>query len=50
MSKSGTIVHLKKENLVSVIRGSDKSEGLHCAIACIEGGISAIEIGISAAE
>ncbi|CQR24008.1 keto-hydroxyglutarate-aldolase/keto-deoxy-phosphogluconate aldolase [Streptococcus varani] len=50
MSKSETIVHLKKENLVSVIRGSDKSEGLHCAIACIEGGISAIEIAYTNSE
>lgn len=44
MTKSDTIIELKKQKIVAVIRGNTKEEGLQASIACIKGGIKAIEI------
>lgn len=50
MSKSEIIMNLKKQGLVSVIRGENKTEGIQAAAACIDGGISAIEIAYTNPE
>lgn len=50
MSKSDIIIQLKKQGLVAVIRGKDMTEGLQSALACIEGGISSIEIAYTNSE
>lgn len=44
MTKSDTIIELKKQKIIAVIRGNTKKEGLQASIACIKGGIKAIEI------
>lgn len=50
MSKSDIIIQLKKQGLVAVIRGKDMTEGLQSALACIDGGISSIEIAYTNSE
>lgn len=50
MNKSEIIIQLKKQGLVAVIRGKNRTEGLQSAIACIEGGISSIEIAYTNLE
>lgn len=50
MSKSEIIMNLKKQGLVAVIRGEDKTEGIRAASACIEGGVLAIEIAYTNPE
>lgn len=44
MSKSNTILELKKQGVVAVIRGNSKEEGMQIAKACIEGDLKAIEV------
>lgn len=44
MSKSDTIMELKKQGVVAVIRGDTKEEGINISKACIEGNLKAIEV------
>lgn len=44
MSKSDTIMKLKKQGVVAVIRGDTKEEGVNISKACIEGDLKAIEV------
>lgn len=44
MTKSDTMIQLKKQGVVAVIRGDTKLEGIEISKACIEGGLTAIEV------
>lgn len=44
MKKSETIMELKKQGVVAVIRGNSLEEGINISKACIEGGLTAIEM------
>ncbi|WP_028044526.1 bifunctional 4-hydroxy-2-oxoglutarate aldolase/2-dehydro-3-deoxy-phosphogluconate aldolase [Candidatus Stoquefichus massiliensis] len=44
MKKSETIMELKKQGVVAVIRGHSLSEGIEISKACIKGGLKAIEM------
>ena len=44
MTKSDIIIELKTQKIVVVVRGKTKEEGLKASIACIKGGIKAIEV------
>ena len=44
MSKSNIIIELKKQGVVSVIRGDSFEEGYKAAIACITGHLNTIEV------
>ena len=44
MTKSNTIIELKKQGVVAVIRGTSYEEGHQTATACIKGNLKAIEI------
>ena len=44
MTKSDIIQALKKQGVVAVIRGDTKEEGYNISKACIEGGLTAIEV------
>ncbi|MTB63536.1 bifunctional 4-hydroxy-2-oxoglutarate aldolase/2-dehydro-3-deoxy-phosphogluconate aldolase [Streptococcus sp. zg-86] len=44
MGKSDTISTLRENKVVVVIRGATKEEGIRAAIACVDGGIKAIEV------
>lgn len=44
MSKSKTIINLKKQGVIVVVRGNTKEQGLAISKACIAGGIKAIEV------
>lgn len=50
MSRSDVIRQLKEQGLVVVVRGEDKTEGLKASIACIEGGITAVEVAFTNPE
>ena len=43
MKKSETIMELKKQGVVAVVRGHSLSEGIEISKACIKGGLKAIE-------
>lgn len=47
MSKSDTILALKKEGVIVVVRGDTKDQGVAISKACIAGGIKAIEVAYS---
>ena len=44
MKKSETIMELKKQGVVAVVRGHSLSEGIEISKACIKGGLKAIEM------
>lgn len=44
MRKSETVMELAAQRVVVVVRGATKEEGLQASIACIKGGIKAIEV------
>ena len=44
MSKSNTILELKNQGIVAVIRGESLKEGIEVSKACIKGGLKAIEV------
>ena len=44
MTKSNTIIELKKQGVVAVIRGTSYEEGYQAAVACIKGNLKAIEV------
>lgn len=44
MGRSSTILELKKQGVVAVIRGESLFEGIEVSKACISGGIKAIEV------
>ena len=44
MKKSETIMELKKQKVVVVVRGNGLEEGINISKACIEGGLKAIEV------
>lgn len=44
MSKSEIIIELKRQGGIVVVRGNTKEEGINIASACIDGGLTAIEI------
>lgn len=44
MTKSDIMQALKKQGVVAVIRGDTKEEGYNISKACIEGGLTAIEV------
>lgn len=44
MKKSETIMELKKQGVVAVIRGNTLEEGINISKACIEGGLTTIEM------
>ena len=44
MGQAEIISKLKERAIVVVIRGESKEEGVKCALACISGGIKAIEV------
>lgn len=44
MSKSQTILELKNQGLVAVVRGESLKEGVETSKACIKGGLKAIEV------
>lgn len=50
MSRSDVIRQLKEQGLIVVVRGEDKTEGLKASIACIEGGITAVEVAFTNPE
>lgn len=47
MHKSEIITQIKENKYVVVIRGNTKKEGVDASIACIEGGIKAVEVAYS---
>lgn len=44
MTKSHTIIELKKQGVVAVIRGNSFEEGYQASLACIKGNLKAIEV------
>lgn len=50
MKKSETIIELKKQGVVAVIRGNTLEEGLRISQACIQGGLKAIEMAYTNAN
>ncbi|MBS4750791.1 bifunctional 4-hydroxy-2-oxoglutarate aldolase/2-dehydro-3-deoxy-phosphogluconate aldolase [Carnobacteriaceae bacterium zg-ZUI78] len=50
MSKSDTVIQLKQQKLVAVIRGENSAEGINASNACIKGGIKAIEVAYTNPE
>lgn len=50
MGQSQILSQLRKQGLVVVIRGEDREEGLKASQACIEGGITAIEVAYTNPE
>lgn len=50
MNKSETIIELKKQGVVAVIRGNSLDEGVNISKACIQGGLKAIEVAYTNAE
>lgn len=50
MGRSDVIRQLKEQGLIVVVRGEDKTEGLKASIACIEGGITAVEVAFTNPE
>lgn len=47
MSKSNTIIKLKAQGVVAVIRGDSFEEGYQASIACINGNLKAIEVAFT---
>lgn len=50
MSKSDTIIRLKKQGVVVVVRGDTLEQGIEISKACIAGGIKAIEVAYTNAN
>ncbi|MFV0393400.1 MAG: bifunctional 2-keto-4-hydroxyglutarate aldolase/2-keto-3-deoxy-6-phosphogluconate aldolase [Coprobacillaceae bacterium] len=50
MSKSETIMKLKEQGVVVVVRGDTKEQGIEISNACIKGGITAIEVAYTNAS
>ena len=50
MKKSETIMELKKQGVVAVIRGNSLEEGIEISKACIKGGLKAIEMAYTNAN
>ena len=50
MSKSNTIIELKKQGVVAVIRGDSYEEGYLASKACIKGQLKAIEVAFTNSE
>lgn len=48
MQKTETVMAVKKAGVVSVVRGNSKEEAYKTAIACIKGGVKAIELTFTA--
>lgn len=48
MQKTETLMAVKKAGVVSVVRGSSKEEAYKTAVACIKGGVKAIELTFTA--
>lgn len=44
MKKSETMMELKNQGVVAVIRGNSLEEGINISVACIQGGLKAIEM------
>jgi len=47
MKKSDVITQLRQQKVVAVIRGDDYETGLKTCVACIDGGLTAIEMAFS---
>lgn len=50
MAKSEIITEVKKAGVVSVVRGTTKDEAYQTAVACIKGGVKAIELTFTAPQ
>ncbi|MDF7637884.1 bifunctional 2-keto-4-hydroxyglutarate aldolase/2-keto-3-deoxy-6-phosphogluconate aldolase [Lactobacillus sp. ESL0791] len=50
MQKSETLLAVKKAGVVAVVRGKTKEEACQTAIACIKGGVTAIELTFTAPQ
>lgn len=50
MNKSEVIMQLKRQGVVAVIRGDSLEEGINVSKACIEGGLTAIEVAYTNAN
>lgn len=48
MQKTETVMAVKKAGVVSVVRGNSKEEAYKTAVACIKGGVKAIELTFTA--
>ncbi|HJE97810.1 MAG TPA: bifunctional 4-hydroxy-2-oxoglutarate aldolase/2-dehydro-3-deoxy-phosphogluconate aldolase [Ligilactobacillus acidipiscis] len=48
MQKTETLMAVKKAGVVSVVRGNSKEEAYKTAVACIKGGVKAIELTFTA--
>ncbi len=48
MQKTQTLISVKKAGVVSVVRGKTKEEAYKTAVACIKGGVKAIELTFTA--
>ncbi|MEG0275650.1 MAG: bifunctional 4-hydroxy-2-oxoglutarate aldolase/2-dehydro-3-deoxy-phosphogluconate aldolase [Coprobacillus sp.] len=50
MKKSETIIELKRQGVVAVIRGNSLEEGINISKACIQGGLKSIEMAYTNAN
>lgn len=50
MQKTNTLLAIEKAGIVAVVRGKSKDEAYQTAVACIKGGIKAIELTFTAPQ